>query len=122
MRKYCVFKVKVPLESENEQTAAEGLRVTVSMSGLTAFLQVLRASNIKVSKRLQRGVGDGSREVVRLHFYSAPWLLIPATTPPHHHHAHPATLHPMRGGSCFLRCPPSVLGGSQKQMHTHCIL
>ena len=58
----CIFTVLLALESQNEQTAAEGLRVTVSLSGLTAFLQVFRASNIKVSKRLQRGVGYGSRE------------------------------------------------------------
>ena len=63
------------LESENEQTAAEGREVTVSMSGLTAFFQVFRASSIKVSKRLQRGVGYGCRAAVRLHFCSAPWLL-----------------------------------------------
>ena len=62
VRKYGVFTVKVLLEGENGQTAAEGLRVTVAVSGLTAFLQVFRASNIKVSKRLQRGVGYGSRE------------------------------------------------------------
>ena len=41
VRKYCVFTVKVALESESEQTAAEGLRVTVHMSGLIAFLQCL---------------------------------------------------------------------------------
>ena len=62
MRKYCVFTVKVPLEGENGQTAAEGLRVTVAVSGLTAFLQVFKASNIKVSKRLQSGAGHGSSE------------------------------------------------------------
>ena len=62
MRKYCVFTVKVPLEGENGQTAAEGLRVTVSMGGLTAFLHVFRAGNRKVSKRLQRGAGHGSHE------------------------------------------------------------
>ena len=75
MRKYCVFTVKVPLESENEQTAAEGLRVTVAVSGWTAFLQVFRARNTKVSKRLQRGVGYGSREGAGVHFYGVPWLL-----------------------------------------------
>ena len=75
LRKYYVFTVKVTLESQNEQTAAEGLRVTVQVSGLTAFLQVFRASNIKVSKRLQRGVGHGSREGAGLHFYGVPWLL-----------------------------------------------
>ena len=48
-------------QSENEQTAAEGREVTVAVSGLTAFLQVFRASGRKVSKRLQRGVGHGSR-------------------------------------------------------------
>ena len=105
MRKYCVFTIKVPLESQNEQTAAEGLRVTVQGSGLPAFLRVFRACNIKVSKRLQRGVGYGVHErfdciftgvpskrkkseqtaaeghgswlplAVGLHFYSAPWPL-----------------------------------------------
>ena len=69
------LRCSVAPESENEQTAAEGLRRTVSMSGLTAFLQVLRARKRKVSKRLQRGVGDGGREAVRLHFYNAPWLV-----------------------------------------------
>ena len=69
------LQCSVALESENEQTAAEGREVTVAVSGLTAFLQVFRASNIKVSKRLQRGVGYGCREAVRLHFYGVPWLL-----------------------------------------------
>ena len=73
MRKYCVFTVKVFLESQNEQTAVEGREETSAMSGLTAFLQVFRASGSKVSKRLQRGVGHGCREAVGLHFYSAPW-------------------------------------------------
>ena len=41
-------------------------RVTVAVSGLTAFLQVFRASNIKMSKRLQSGVGHGSREAAGL--------------------------------------------------------
>ena len=59
MRKYFVFTVKVPLESNNEQTAAEGREVTVAVSRLTAYLRVFRASNIKVRKRLQRGVGYG---------------------------------------------------------------
>ena len=76
VRKYCVFTVKVALESENEQTAAEGREVTVAVIVWTAFLQVFRASNIKVSKRLQRGVGDGCREAVGLHVYSALWLLM----------------------------------------------
>ena len=53
--------IKVPLESQNEQSAAEGLRVTVSMSGLTAYLQVFRAGGEQVGKRLQRGAGHGSR-------------------------------------------------------------
>ena len=61
VRKYCAFTVNVPLESENEQTAAEGLRETVSMSGLTAYLQVFRAGGEKVGKRLQKGAGHGSR-------------------------------------------------------------
>ena len=56
------LQCSVALEGENEQTAAEGLRVTVAVSGLTAFLQVFRASNRKVSKRLQRGVGHGVHE------------------------------------------------------------
>ena len=38
MRKYCVFTVKVALESENEQTAAERRAETNAMSVLTAFL------------------------------------------------------------------------------------
>ena len=62
------LQCSVALESENEQTAAEGLRVTVAVSVWTAFLQVFRARNIKVSKRLQRGVGHGSREAVHQHF------------------------------------------------------
>ena len=66
------LQCSVALESENEQTAAEGREVTVAVSGLTAFLQVFRASNRKVSKRLQRGVGAGCREAVQLHFHSAP--------------------------------------------------
>ena len=52
----------MPLESENEQTAAEGLRVTVAVSALSAYLQVFRAGGEKVSKRLQRDVGYGCRE------------------------------------------------------------
>ena len=63
------------LENENEQTAAEGREDTSAMSVWPAFLQVFRASNIKVSKRLQRGVGHGSREAVQLHFYNVPWPL-----------------------------------------------
>ena len=54
--------MKLPLESENEQTAAEGLRVTVHMSSLTAYLQWFRAGGEKVSKRLQRDVGYECRE------------------------------------------------------------
>ena len=54
------LQCSVALESENEQTAAEGREETSAMSGLTAFLQVFRASGRKVSKRLQRGVGYGS--------------------------------------------------------------
>ena len=75
MREHCVFTVKVALESKSEHSAAEGLRETVSLSGLTAFLQVFSVSIIKVSRRLQRGVGHGCREAVGLHFYSAPWPL-----------------------------------------------
>ena len=60
------------LESQNEQTAAEGLRETVAVSGWTAFLQVFRARNTKVSKRLQRAVGYGGREGAGLRFYGAP--------------------------------------------------
>ena len=41
-------------------------RVTVPGSGLTAFLQVFRAGSIKVGKRLQSGVGYGSREAAGL--------------------------------------------------------
>ena len=64
------LQCSVALASENEQTAAEGLRVTVAVSGLTAFLQVFRASNIKVSRRLQRGAGYGSHELFDLIFTS----------------------------------------------------
>ena len=58
------LQCSVALKSENEQTAAEGREETNAMSGLIAFLHVLRASSIKVSKRLQRGVGHGSRDAV----------------------------------------------------------
>ena len=53
------LQCSVALESNNEQTAAEGREVTVAVSGLIAYLRVFRASNIKVRKRLQRGVGYG---------------------------------------------------------------
>ena len=53
------LQCSVALESENEQTAAEGREELVAVSGSTAFLQVFRASGRKVSKRLQRGVGYG---------------------------------------------------------------
>ena len=56
------LQCSVALEGENEQTAAEGREVTVAVSGLTAFLQVFRASNRKVSKPLQRGTGHGCHE------------------------------------------------------------
>ena len=69
------LQCSVALESENEQTAAEGREEQSAMSGLTAFLQVFRASGSKVSKRLQRGVGHGCRGAVQLHFYNAPCLL-----------------------------------------------
>ena len=60
------LQCSVALESQNEQTAAEGREEHSAMSGLTAFLQVFRASGRKVSQRLQRGVGYGCREAFRL--------------------------------------------------------
>ena len=56
------LQCSVVLESECEQTAAEGREVTNAIGGLTAFFQVFRASGRKVSKRLQRGVGHGVHE------------------------------------------------------------
>ena len=58
------LRFSVVRETQNEQTVAEGLRDTDALSGLPAFLQVFRASPSKVSKRLQRGMGDGCRELI----------------------------------------------------------